>query len=138
MPMRRLEKKISGRQQPSRRRQGSRRSHIAMAKGIFSARSGSEKGSPPAPLKSRSIIRLFSISDEWVAACELSRRAGIHEATVNRFMHTLQEVGAVVHDEVCRYRCILFVMPAAQARPFTRFRSEAGADLGLRGRRRND
>jgi len=50
-----------------------------------------------------------------VAACELSRRAKMHEATVNRFLQSLLDVGAVVRDDKGRYRCVLFVMPGAIA-----------------------
>ena len=85
--------------------------------------------SPLTSLKNQSVIRAFAIlksfysPDEWVAACELSRRAKLHEATVNRFMQSLMDVGAVVRDEDGKYRCVLFVMPGVQA---------TNSSLGLR------
>jgi hypothetical protein len=81
-------------------------------------------GTPLTSLKNQSVIRAFAIlksfyyPDEWVAACELSRRAKIHEATVNRFMQSLVDVGAVVRDDAGRYRCVLFVMPGNHGGPF--------------------
>ena len=81
------------------------------------ARAHGGKTSPPAAFKNQSVIRAFAIlksfysPEEWVAASELSRRARIHEATVNRFMQSLMDVGAVVRDESGKYRCVLFVMP---------------------------
>jgi DNA-binding IclR family transcriptional regulator len=85
-----------------------------------------KKRSPLSSLRNRSVVRAFAIlksfysPDEWVAACELSRRARLHEATVNRFMHTLQDVGAVVRNEDGQYRCVLFVMPGAHGSAFHR------------------
>ena len=131
---------MSGRQQPARRRQAPRRSHGAVAPAneneiLTQKNSVAEKKEyPPVAVKNRSVIRAFAIlksfyaPDEWVAACELSRRAGIHEATVNRFMHTLQEVGAVVRDEDGRYRCVLFVMPGMHRGPFIDNRGRARAE----------
>ena len=75
--------------------------------------------SPESGFKNQSVIRAFTIlksfysPEEWVAASELSRRAHIHEATVNRFMQSLMAVGAVVRNEAGHYRCVLFVMPGA-------------------------
>lgn len=69
--------------------------------------------------KNKSVVRAFAIlkafyhPDEWVAASELSRRAKIHEATLNRFMQSLLSVGAVVRDSSGKYRCVLFAMPGA-------------------------
>jgi hypothetical protein len=107
---------MSGRQQ----RAGSitRRISAANENDAGRAKPGAEKkASPLASFKNQSVIRAFAIlksfysPEEWVAACELSRRARIHEATVNRFMQSLMDVGAVVRDTEGRYRCVLFVMP---------------------------
>jgi hypothetical protein len=74
----------------------------------------------PASFKNMSVIRAFTIlkafyhPEEWVSACELSRRARIHEATLHRFLHSLLDVGAIIRDNNGRYRCVLFVMPGAQ------------------------
>ena len=82
-----------------------------------------KKESPLASFKNQSVIRAFAIlksfysPEEWVAASELSRRAKIHEATVNRFMQSLMDVGAVVRDEDGKYRCVIFVMPGNHNRP---------------------
>jgi hypothetical protein len=88
------------------------------------ARTEGTRNSPPTAFKNQSVIRAFAIlksfysPDEWVAASELSRRARIHEATVNRFMQSLMDVGAVVRDEDGRYRCVLFMMPGTSNSPF--------------------
>lgn len=82
------------------------------------------RASPVSSLKNQSVIRAFAIlksfysPDEWVQASELSRRARIHEATVNRFMQSLLDVGAVVRDDRARYRCVLFMMPGTHGHPF--------------------
>ena len=87
------------------------------------ARRNVQRESPPPSLKNQSVIRAFTIlksfysPDEWVAASELSRRSHIHEATVNRFLQSLLDVGAVVRDDRGRYRCVLFVMPGNHVGP---------------------
>jgi len=88
------------------------------------AASASDRSASPLPsLKNQSVIRAFTIlksfysPEEWVAASELSRRAHIHEATVNRFMQSLVDVGAVVRDDRGKYRCVLFVMPGNHVAP---------------------
>ena len=88
-------------------------------------RNADRRASPPPSLKNQSVIRAFTIlksfysPEEWVAASELSRRARIHEATVNRFMQSLLDVGAVVRDDRGKYRCVLFVMPGSHVGPTT-------------------
>ena len=83
-----------------------------------------EKISPLTAFKNQSVIRAFAIlksfysPEEWVAASELSRRSRIHEATVNRFLQSLTDVGALVRDENGKYRCVLFVMPGTGSGPF--------------------
>ena len=75
---------------------------------------------PTSAIQNQSVIRAFAIlrsfhsPGDWVAACDLSRRSHIHEATVSRFMHSLMEVGAVVRNQDGHYRCVLFVMPGTQ------------------------
>jgi len=87
--------------------------------------------SPLPSLKNQSVIRAFTIlksfysPEEWVAASELSRRARIHEATVNRFLQSLADVGAVVRDDRGKYRCVLFVMPGHLAGPYVGARPHA-------------
>jgi hypothetical protein len=130
-----MEEKMSQRRQPARSRTASRRNHGAMAAANENELSAHDpdqrKGSPLGSFKNQSVIRAFAIlksfyaPDEWVAACELSRRAKIHEATVNRFMHSLTDVGAVVRGEDGRYRCVLFVMPGAHGGPFVNTRKLA-------------
>lgn len=116
---------MSGRQRLASGRQASRRAadeNDAAAERAKPLASGRE--TPLTSLKNLSVIRAFAIlksfysPDEWVAACELSRRAKIHEATVNRFMQSLVDVGAVVRDDAGRYRCVLFVMPGNHGGPF--------------------
>lgn len=73
---------------------------------------------PRTSFQNQSVIRAFAIlgafcsPQEWVGASELSRRAGIHEATVNRFLQSLMDVGAVARNADGQYRCLLFVMPS--------------------------
>ncbi len=116
---------MSGRQRLAGSRQAARRAIPTANENGTTARHAARakpdgKESPLTSLKNQSVIRAFAIlksfyhPDEWVAACELSRRAKIHEATVNRFMQSLVDVGAVVRDEDGRYRCVIFVMPGAQ------------------------
>ncbi len=73
---------------------------------------------PRTSYQNQSVIRAFTIlgvfcsPQEWVSASELSRRAAIHEATVNRFLQSLINVGAVVRNAAGQYRCLLFVVPS--------------------------
>ena len=79
------------------------------------------KRSPAGCLKNLSVLRAFRIlkafdnPDEWVAASELARRTKIHEATLNRFAHSLVDVGALVRNDRGSYRCVIYVMPGAQS-----------------------
>jgi len=79
------------------------------------------KETPRTSSLNQSVIRAFAILNafrspgEWVAASELSRRAGIHEATVNRFLQSLTDVGAVARNAAGQYRCLLFVLPSGRA-----------------------
>jgi hypothetical protein len=72
---------------------------------------------PRTSFQNQSVIRAFAIlkafcsPQEWVGASALSRRAGIHEATVNRFLQSLIDVGAVVRNAAGQYRCLLSVLP---------------------------
>jgi hypothetical protein len=90
-----------------------------------------ERKSPIGSIKNLSVIRAFAIlkafyyPDEWVATSELSRRTQIHEATLNRFMQSLMDVGAVVRDERAKYRCVLIAMPGMQSRE-----SQTGTSVG--------
>jgi hypothetical protein len=89
-----------------------------------------KRQTPVASLKNQSVIRAFTIlksfysPDEWVAACDLARRAQIHEATVNRFMQSLVDVGAVVRDDAGKYRCVLFMMPGVHQGSLTGHKTE--------------
>ena len=84
------------------------------------ARSG--RGTPRTSFHNQSVLRAFAIlksfcsPEEWVAASELSRRAGIHEATVSRFLQSLVDLGAVVRNGAGLYRCAFFVLQAGQGR----------------------
>lgn len=53
------------------------------------------------------IIKAFHYPGEWVRGCDLSRRTGIPEATVNALVATLASVGAVIRDAQGRYQCAL-------------------------------
>jgi hypothetical protein len=70
------------------------------------------------------ILKAFYSPGEWVAASEISRRCGIAEPTVHRFMHSLHHVGAVVRDLNGKYRCTIFAMPGTSDDAFLRRRSQ--------------
>src|SRR4051812_33486972 len=50
------------------------------------------------------MLKSFRHPDEWVTSSELSRRAGLPEASGYRLIQTLEEIGAVVRGERGRYR----------------------------------
>ena len=83
-----------------------------------------------AAVPNHSVVRAFAIlkafysPGEWVAASEISRRCGIAEPTVHRFMHSLHHVGAVVRDMNGKYRCTIFAMPGTSDDAFLRRRSQ--------------
>jgi DNA-binding IclR family transcriptional regulator len=83
-----------------------------------------------AAVPNHSVVRAFAIlkafysPGEWVAASEISRRCGIAEPTVHRFMHSLHHVGAVVRDLNGKYRCTIFAMPGTSDDAFLRRRSQ--------------
>jgi len=60
--------------------------------------------------KNRSVIKAFALlksfrdPEEWVSSSELSRRAGLPEASGYRLMQTLEEIGAVARGPKGRYR----------------------------------
>ena len=70
------------------------------------------------------ILKAFYSPGEWVAASEISRRCGIAEPTVHRFMHSLHHVGAVVRDLNGKYRCTIFAMPGSSDGAFLRRNSQ--------------
>jgi DNA-binding IclR family transcriptional regulator len=61
------------------------------------------KGSGPAPVQALErgldILSLFTARDPRLSLAELSRRSGLHAATVYRFVKTLQAKGFLAHDE---------------------------------------
>jgi DNA-binding IclR family transcriptional regulator len=60
--------------------------------------------------KNRSVIKAFTLlksfrdAEEWVSSSELSRRAGLPEASGYRLIQTLEEIGAVARGPKGRYR----------------------------------
>ena len=60
--------------------------------------------------KNRSVIKAFALlksfrdAEEWVSSSELSRRAGLPEASGYRLIQTLEEIGAVARGHKGRYR----------------------------------
>lgn len=60
--------------------------------------------------KNRSVIKAFALlksfrdAEEWVSSSELSRRAGLPEASGYRLIQTLEEIGAVARGPKGRYR----------------------------------
>jgi IclR family acetate operon transcriptional repressor len=55
-------------------------------------------------MKAFAILKAFHDPDEWVTSCELSRRAGLPEASGYRLIQTLEEIGALVRGPRGRYR----------------------------------
>jgi DNA-binding IclR family transcriptional regulator len=50
------------------------------------------------------MLKCFHRPDEWLTNCELSRRAGLPEASGYRLLQTLERIGAVVRGPRGRYR----------------------------------
>lgn len=61
-------------------------------------------------MKAFAILKAFHDPEEWVTACELSRRANLPEASGYRLIQTLEEIGAVVRGPRGRYRTGLLVL----------------------------
>lgn len=55
-------------------------------------------------MKAFCLLRSFRQADEWLTSTELSRRAGMPEASGYRLVQTLEEIGAVIRDGRGRYR----------------------------------
>jgi IclR family acetate operon transcriptional repressor len=55
-------------------------------------------------IKAFRMLKSFSRPDEWLTSSELSRRAGLPEASGYRLIQTLEELGAVVRGPRGRYR----------------------------------
>lgn len=69
-------------------------------------------------LRAFEILKAFQYPGEWVRGCDLSRRAGIPEATVYSLMITLEAVGAVIRDDHGQYQCALLSMAQFNAALF--------------------
>lgn len=54
--------------------------------------------------KAFALLHSFRSPQEWVTSAELSRRAGLSEASAHRLIRTLEEIGAVVRDRRGCYR----------------------------------
>jgi DNA-binding IclR family transcriptional regulator len=54
--------------------------------------------------KAFALLRSFRSSEEWLSNAELSRRAGMTQASSHRLIKTLEGVGAVVRDGQGNYR----------------------------------
>src|SRR5580692_3391909 len=54
--------------------------------------------------KAFAILKAFNGSDDWLTSCELSRRAGLPEASGYRLIQTMEQIGAVVRGPRGRYR----------------------------------
>ena len=69
-----------------------------------------EKGRNMSTPRNQSVIKAFRMlksfarPDEWLTSSELSRRAGLPEASGYRLIQTLEELGAVVRGPRGRYR----------------------------------
>lgn len=55
-------------------------------------------------MKAFAILKAFHDPEEWVTSSELSRRAGLPEASGYRLIQTLEEIGALVRGPRGRYR----------------------------------
>jgi DNA-binding IclR family transcriptional regulator len=70
--------------------------------------------------KNQSVVKAFTMlqsfrhPDEWVTSSELSRRAGLPEASGYRLIQTLEEIGAVLRGERGRYRPGLLLVSLSQ------------------------
>lgn len=61
-------------------------------------------------MKAFAILNAFHDPEEWVTACELSRRAHLPEASGYRLIQTLENLGAVVRGPRGRYRTGLLLV----------------------------
>ena len=61
-------------------------------------------------MKAFAILKAFHDPEEWVTACELSRRANLPEASGYRLIQTLEDIGAVVRGPRGRYRTGLLLL----------------------------
>ena len=61
-------------------------------------------------MKAFAILKAFHDPEEWVTACELSRRADLPEASGYRLIQTLEDIGAVVRGPRGRYRTGLLLL----------------------------
>lgn len=61
-------------------------------------------------MKAFAILKAFHDPEEWVTACELSRRANLPEASGYRLIQTLENIGAVVRGPRGRYRTGLLML----------------------------
>jgi DNA-binding IclR family transcriptional regulator len=64
-------------------------------------------------MKAFALLRAFQSSDEVVTSAELSRRAGLPEASGYRLIQTLESVGAVLRDGRGRYQAGFVTSPAS-------------------------
>ena len=55
-------------------------------------------------MKAFAILKAFHDPEEWVTSSELSRRAGLPEASGYRLIQTLEDIGALVRGPRGRYR----------------------------------
>jgi DNA-binding IscR family transcriptional regulator len=55
-------------------------------------------------IKAFTLLKSFRDAEEWVSSSELSRRAGLPEASGYRLIQTLEEIGAVARGPKGRYR----------------------------------
>ena len=72
------------------------------------------------------LLKAFRSSDEWVTAAELSRRAGLAEASVYRFIQTLVEIGAVIRGPHARIRPGMVLVSLSQHVVVSEVLKEAG------------
>src|SRR5206468_4445722 len=54
--------------------------------------------------KACALLKSLRDAEEWVSSSELSRRAGLPEASGYRLIQTLEEIGAVARGHKGRYR----------------------------------
>ena len=65
-------------------------------------------------IKAFAMLKCFDSPDQWLTSSELSRRAGLPEASGYRMIQTLQEVGAVVRGPRGRYRPGMLLVTLSQ------------------------
>lgn len=82
------------------------------------------------------ILRQFRTVDECLTSAELSRRAGLPEASGHRLITTLTELGVVVRNPAGLWRLAVLLAPVQRTAPSRNSRRYADDDDRARAYRR--